>query len=61
MSTKPIRRISRTFLVALSVIAAAGSISSRASAQQSDVEIRLLPDSASVAIEISGAPERSWS
>jgi predicted metalloprotease with PDZ domain len=61
MSTKPIRRISRIFLLALSVITAASSFSSNASAQQSDVEIRLLPDSARVAIEISGAPDRSWS
>jgi predicted metalloprotease with PDZ domain len=60
MSTKPVRRIIRQFLLAFSVIAACSLVSSTF-AQESRIEIRLLPDSNRIAIELTTAPASSWS
>jgi hypothetical protein len=59
MSTKPIRKIIRKFLLAVGVITAACSFNNTV-AQPSGIEIRLLPDSTRVAIEITSAPASSW-
>ena len=61
MSTKPIRRVSRQLLVGAAIIAATCSIGSKVSAQQTDLDIRLMPDSNRVAIELTAAPDSSWS
>lgn len=61
MSTKRIRRIIRQFLLAASVIAAAGALSSRVFAQPAEIEIRLQPDANRIAIELTTAPASSWS
>jgi len=60
MSTKPVRRITRQFLLAFSVIAASSLVSS-AFAQGTSIEIRLLPDSSRIAIELTATPASSWS
>jgi predicted metalloprotease with PDZ domain len=61
MSTKLIRRISRHYLLAAGFVLAGSLLTSDASAQAANVEIRLLLDSNRVAIEVNGAPSSSWS
>ena len=60
MSTKPIRRTTRRFLLS-AAITAVYLISSKASAQTASLELRVLPDSHRVAIELTAAPASSWS
>src|ERR1043166_2817660 len=61
MSTKPICRVGRQLLLGAAIIAATCSIGSKVSAQQADADIRLMPDSNRVAIELIGTPASSWS
>jgi predicted metalloprotease with PDZ domain len=57
----PIRSIGRQILLAAAAIAAACLFSSSVCAQQSNTEIRVLPDDVRVAIEVNGAAASSWS
>jgi hypothetical protein len=61
MSTKPIRRVSRQILLAAGIVAATCLFGSNVSAQHTDIEIRLIPDSNRVAIELDAPPASSWS
>jgi predicted metalloprotease with PDZ domain len=57
----PIRRIRRQILLAAAAIAAACLLCSSVCAQQPDIEVRVLPEKQSVAIEVNGEPASSWS
>lgn len=61
MSTKPIRRVSRQILLGAAIVAATCLLTSNVSAQQTDIEIRLMPESSRVVIELTTAPASSWS
>jgi predicted metalloprotease with PDZ domain len=61
MSTNALRKIIRRFVLAAILITAVCFTISNASAQQTDIEIGLLSENQSVAIEMSAAPASSWS
>jgi hypothetical protein len=61
MSMKSIRRIMRRFLLGAGTVVALCLSISNSSAQVSNIEVRLLPESNRIAIEVNGTPASSWS